>query len=125
MKQFKFTVNMPPSTNRIWRNYKGRTVKSAEYRDWLKAAQWQFLETLDTNRPSEPLSGPVALSIAMHSSEDQRTWKRDLDSVIKPIGDLLEYVGLVLDDNQVRRILATRNEPMLTGHCRVTLSELP
>ena len=103
MKQFKFTVNMPPSTNRIWRNYKGRTVKSAEYRDWLKSAQWQFLETLDTNRPSEPLSGPVALSIAMHSSEDQRTWKRDLDSVIKPIGDVLEYVGLVLDDNQVRR----------------------
>lgn len=90
-----FQLDLPPSTNRLWRRSGTIIHKSAEYRDWLTKAGWQLAEQV---KGCATLKGPVAVEVfagKMHAS-------RDLDSIIKPIGDFLQQAQIVSDDNQVR-----------------------
>ena len=124
MKQFKFNLPAPPSANRIWRQGNNRMHLSAAYKQWKNAAQWSMIEQLGSERPSEPLSGPFAVTIVIHAS-DGRNARRDVDNYAKPILDVLEYAALVEDDVLCERLLISRGDRMQTHHVEVILSELP
>ncbi len=86
------TFTYPPSANRIWRNVKGRTIKSAEYRDWLM---------LNSSVSLSPLEGAYRLTI-LATAPDKR--KRDLGNLEKPVSDLLQHIGAVSDDCNAKEI---------------------
>lgn len=75
------TLPFPPSANRLWRNFKGRTVISEGYRLWKETAGW----TLQAQRPQKH-EGPVNIAIKLMMPDKRR---RDIDNRIKPILDLL------------------------------------
>jgi crossover junction endodeoxyribonuclease RusA len=100
------TLPYPPSANRIWRNIRGKTLKSEEYRSWLKEASWRI--SLAKDRLTE---GPYGLAIQVGRKDKRR---RDLDNFLKPISDALQAGGAVLNDSDCEK-LAMRWEPGLDG----------
>jgi len=90
-----FSVDLPPSTNRMYRRAGQVIHKSDEYRAWLMAAGWQLAAQV---KGFKRIGTPCAVELfagKMHAS-------RDLDSVIKPLGDFLEHAQVVTDDVLIR-----------------------
>jgi crossover junction endodeoxyribonuclease RusA len=88
------TLPFPPSGNRLWRNYRGRTVKSAEARQYQVAAAWRA-----------KLAGAVlhdgAVGLELRFYRPAR--RGDLDNRLKILLDSLQGV-LYHDDKQVREL---------------------
>lgn len=87
----EITLPFPPSANRLWRNYRGRTVISEGYRAWKEAAGWQ----LQSQRPKKH-EGPVNITIKLTLPDKRR---QDIDNRIKPILDLLCAHQIIASDD--------------------------
>lgn len=94
-----FTLDMPPSTNALWRNVDGRTIKSRAYRTWLDTAAY----TVSVQRKGVRVEGAFSVEIRI-ARPDRR--KRDLDNRIKPLLDALVKGGAIVDDSLCQRLLA-------------------
>lgn len=93
------SLPFPPSANRLWRAFRGRQIKSAEYRAWLLKAQAAI--------ESACIGGsiPGAYHLEIHATRPDRR-ARDLDNLIKPLSDSLAAAGLVLNDSKAASIFA-------------------
>lgn len=106
----------PPSANKLWRNVGGKTLKSGHYRAWLHEGTLAIMVA----RPGKIL-GRYHLEIKA-TAPDRRA--RDIDNIIKPLGDLLVSAGVVADDNLAKSVYAEwADEPLKGGAIRVTLRE--
>lgn len=88
----------PPSANRLWRNFRGRTCKSREYTDWLIAAGM----AARTQRQPK-ISGAYKLSLTAVRPDRRR---RDLGNLEKPVSDLLQSIGVIDDDCYAEMIVS-------------------
>lgn len=108
------TLPYPPSANRYWRQWQGRTVVSAEARQYKEEVGW-----LVKAATSEWLTGPVALHVKVY-----RPQKRgDLDNCLKILLDSLKGV-LFADDDQVVEIHAYRGDDKSNPRAEVKVSKL-
>lgn len=108
-------LDLPPSTNRIWRNNAGRVHKSTEYTAWRTAAAWTIRQAA---MQQSPVLGPFDLHIEA-GRPDKR--KRDLDNfTFKPVLDALVIGGAIRDDSDAQSLFA-RWVPDLKG-VRVTIT---
>jgi len=90
----KLTLPLPPSHNRLWRAVNGRVIRSKEYRDWIRdCGPWLMLAK------GEPLEGAVIVVLDVYF----RDRRRDADSAIKPVLDILQGTAYA-NDRQVRAI---------------------
>ena len=80
----------PPSANRLWVRAKKGMRKSDAYAKWLIEAGWH----VKAQRPGS-IHGPYKISVSAARPDKRR---RDLDNILKPIGDLLQSVGVIRDD---------------------------
>lgn len=92
------TLPYPPSANRLWRNVGGKTLKSAAYRHWLARAAQAIWE----QRPVSVI-GPYRLTM-IAIRPDRRA--RDIDNLLKPVGDALAAGGVVSNDSQAQSVFA-------------------
>lgn len=102
----------PPSANTCWRQWRGRTLVSAEYRNFKRrvALLW--------GRPT-PLDGPLGVEVLLY--RPRRIG--DLDNRLKPLLDALN--GLAWhDDAQIARLLVERHEDKLNPRAEVRVSRL-
>lgn len=102
----------PPSANACWRQWKGRTLVSAEYRDFKRrvALLW--------GRPT-PTDGPLSVEVLLW--RPRRTG--DIDNRIKPLLDALN--GLAWhDDAQIARLLVERRDDKLSPRAEVRVLQL-
>lgn len=101
MPAFVVTLSMlPPSANHIWTRGRRGMYRSQRYLNWLHCGQ---VEASVAKKRQGKIKGPYALSI-LAVRPDKR--KRDLDNLIKPIGDLLCLAGIVQDDSYCERVTA-------------------
>lgn len=91
---------VPPSANRYWRHYRGRVVTSAEAQSYKQSVA--MLARCDGVRP---LSGPVAIQVAVY--RERRSG--DLDNRLKVLLDALQGVFYV-NDAQIVEIHATLHD---------------
>ncbi|MGE5500596.1 MAG: RusA family crossover junction endodeoxyribonuclease [Ignavibacteriales bacterium] len=96
-RSIRLELPYPPSANRLWRAVNGRQIKSGHYRLWLLEAVTAIRATL----PNKGLSGPYRLMIQATAPDRRR---RDLDNIIKPVGDALTQAGVVTDDCHCREL---------------------
>ena len=71
----------PPSTNSIWRAYRGRNISSKAYRQWQVEAGAELI----AQRPDKH-EGPVHVTMTFGLPDKRR---RDIDNLAKPVNDLL------------------------------------
>ena len=84
-------LSWPPSTNQLWRAFKGRNILSAAARDWHKAASLELMA-----QRARPVRGEITVTISLCSP-----FKRpfDPDNRIKAIFDLLVKNALIDSDS--------------------------
>ena len=102
----------PPSANACWRHWKGRTLVSAEYRDFKRrvALLW--------GKPT-PMDGPLSVEVRLFRPRKSG----DIDNRIKPLFDSLN--GLAWhDDAQIARLLVERSEDKLNPRAEVRVLRL-
>src|SRR5688572_15621574 len=87
-KQF-VTVPAPPSANNLFATVRGRRVKSADYRYWLK-------QVVPVFRELAPPSLPCKLNVTIDGEVNER---RDGGNFQKPIEDALVAAGVIPDDS--------------------------
>ncbi|KKJ75422.1 hypothetical protein WH95_18445 [Kiloniella litopenaei] len=90
------TQAKPISLNNAYKNVKGRgRVKTAEYKAWIMALQYEFKSQL-----RHKIEGPYKLIIRVN----QHVTKADVDNLIKPISDVLVSIGATDDDRKMRGV---------------------
>lgn len=97
MSAITITLTYPPSANKLWRNYKGRSIKSAEYRAWLKLNGAE-----DPIRRFRTIAGPYRMTAQLTAPDKRR---RDLSNTIKATEDCLQALGVIADDANCRRLV--------------------
>lgn len=88
---------MPPSANRLWRRAGNTIHKSSSYTSWLRQAGLIAM----SQRPGA-IAGPYKISICAA----RQSRKLDLDNILKPIGDLLQSIGVIDNDRDCEMISA-------------------
>lgn len=91
MREQTIYIPWPPSTNSLWRAYKGRNILSARYRAWMDDAGKEIM----SQRPHK-FSGPVGLHIEL-SPPTKRAF--DIDNRSKAVCDILVHLGVIEADD--------------------------
>ena len=113
------TVDLPfpPSANTIWRRGKGRTYRSAKYKNWQQVASNMLLAQGRIRRIDGKFTAYIKLN------ED--AGRGDADNRVKVVLDLAQRCGLVADDKHCRRVtiewVEAANAP---EGCRLRLEEM-
>jgi len=94
------TLPYPPNANHMWRHVGKKVLRSREYEAWRAHAGL----IIRSETKGGVLEGPYAMT-AMVGRPDRR--RRDLDNLLKPIGDVLVLAGAVEDDCFCQRIDAS------------------
>ena len=116
----QLTLPYPPSTNRYWRTFRGRTVPSKEATAFKRivkeAGPQQDLYTGDVGVTIQLLPKLTAKGVASKVC-------LDIDNPIKVILDSIQGV-YIENDKQVKMILAEYGEPVKDGGVIVTISKI-
>jgi len=100
MAVLSFSLPVPPSANRYWRTWRGRTVISTEAKGYKAAAK-----LLAHQQGARPITGDVKLTI---------TWFRarksgDVDNRVKVLADCLQGIAYH-DDKQIAELHIRRHD---------------
>lgn len=118
MRTLEFTAPWPPSLNRIWRNYRGRVVLSAEGRAYSAA----LANCLPPGRV-EPMTGRIVMYAWFHppTSYGRRAW--DIANREKIFCDALTKQRIWLDDSQIDELHLARSTPVTNGSVDILIQE--
>lgn len=98
MKTRLHLLNLPPSTNAIWRHTKGgQTYRAPAYQAWMAGEGWNVRAQLAKQRK---FTGPIQVTLAMRRPRANA----DLDNRSKACLDLLQHVGAIANDRDVMRL---------------------
>ena len=96
-------LTVPPSANRMYRPaHKKHMVKSTEYKRWLDDSS-----TLAGGWINERMATQTPIVVEIYANINRQ---RDLDNLIKPTLDMLQYADIVPDDRYIDGIVAKRTE---------------
>lgn len=104
----------PPSSNTMYRNFRGRMVLSPKGREFK--AQVADIVAYGQYR----IEGRLSMFISIASPTKR---KFDLDNRIKPIQDALQDAGVFDDDEQIDSLTIVRQEPVKGGRCTVVITK--
>ena len=122
--QPSMTIDLPwpPTANKYWRNVCGRMVLSREgrrYREAVDGLIWQL--TCESGHAVSFGSADLELEIDAHPPDNRR---RDLDNLLKPILDALQYAEVFEDDSQIVKILIRKRCVVSAGVVRIYLRQV-
>lgn len=106
----------PPSANRYWRNYKGRTLvseKARAYKNGVKALSYTWR--------ANQIKGRVKVIIYAFPPDNRI---RDLDNLLKITIDSIKGTGLFIDDSQIDEISISRHQVTKPGYLNLFVSEI-
>jgi crossover junction endodeoxyribonuclease RusA len=114
----RMEVNLwPPSTNTYYRNVGGRMVMSARGRRFLADGKHAIRQHI----PSKPLPGRLGVKVTLYPPDRRR---RDVDNHLKAVLDLLTKAGIWKDDEQIDRLMVTRETTHKKGRFIIEIWQL-
>jgi crossover junction endodeoxyribonuclease RusA len=109
----------PPSTNRMWRNYRGRMVLSDEGETYKAKAGW-----LAKAAGAQCVKHDIALVVTLHPRTNKDGSASgvvlDLDNSLKVACDSLQGIAYA-NDKQIKRLAAAYGAPMKDGGLTVAV----
>ena len=116
----------PPSTNRLWRQVRGRMVLSAAALAWKATATWQARLSAQAQRYRAP-AGPVEALLILHprltKAGKPSQVRLDVDGPIKIALDALQGVAYA-NDKQVTCLTARVGAPLPEGGLTVQVKAM-
>jgi len=112
---FDVELPFPPSVNHYWRMWQGRMVISKEGR-----AYRENVATILRAKGVTPQTGRLAVAIEAFPPDQRR---RDLDNLLKALGDSLQHGGAFLDDSQIVWLLIEKAQVVPGGKVTVRITE--
>ena len=91
---------VPPSANRMYVPSVNRQIKTNQYKNWLNEAS-----TIATRWQVESLPPKTPIKVELYANISRR---RDLDNLIKPTLDMLQFAGIIQDDRHIDKIRMAR-----------------
>lgn len=107
----------PPSMNRYWRHYQGRTLISRAGRQYKKDVS----EIVMLSGAARNLDGRLKVEIVAYPPDKR---PRDIDNLLKAILDALEKAGVFINDNRIDDLCIRRGEVEQGGRIIVTIEEV-
>lgn len=106
----------PPTANTNVRHARGAHYLTREHKSFRQRAwfAWHVAKT-------SPLVGPIAVELVVLMPDRRR---RDLDNLIKPVLDALQYAGAYKDDSQVADLHIINNGITAGGSLTVRAFQL-
>ena len=108
-------IPYPPSVNRIWRNYQGRTILSKEYREY----KTMVARLLGVN--ATPSAARIRVCIHAYMPDKRR---RDISNLIKVTEDILTHAGIWADDEQIDDLRIIRSGIEKPGRLEIEIEEI-
>lgn len=103
---------LPPSTNRLWRQGRGRVYRSEQYERWTKQVGQELMIAR-----VRPIQGPVKIAIDVSVKS-----RKDLDNHGKPVIDSLVKFGIIEgDDKKIVKSVSLKWDASVKG-IRVTVA---
>lgn len=115
----KLTLGWPPSINTYWRRTGSRFYvceRGIQYRKETRKAA-----VLALGFDFEPIRDPISLVLHAYPPDKRR---RDLDNLMKAVGDSLAYARIIVDDFQIDELHIIRCKPVLGGKLEVEIIPL-
>ena len=109
----ELTLPYPPSANRYWRHFQGRTVVSQEAKDYRDEVAWLMLA-----KGAQPYAGPIRVTLRVYRPRKAR----DLDNCLKVTLDAMQG-GAYLSDAQIVELHALRYEDKHRPRIEVKIEE--
>ena len=107
-----YTLPLPPSANRYWRNFRGRMVVSSEAKAYKLT-----VAALMHEHNVEALAGPVTVEITVYRERKAG----DLDNRIKIVLDAMQGI-FYTDDKQITEIHAYLGDDKHDPRCIVAVA---
>lgn len=111
----ELTLPFPPSVNHYWRKWRGRMVLGGKAR-----AYRQNVATLLRAKGIQPMTGHLAVAIEVYPPDRRR---RDLDNLLKAIGDCLQHGDVFVDDSQIVWLLIEKAQVIPGGKIVVRVTD--
>lgn len=115
--QTTLELPLPPSVNTYWRNFRGRTVLSANGREYKLAVQ-EYVALQNIPKFGDSRLGATITIFP----RDKRAI--DLDNRLKSLLDSLQDAGVFDDDSQFDRIYISRGVIKKGGGCTITIATI-
>lgn len=110
----------PPSANRMYRTFRGRTTLTQAVRDYRRqVAEVWFQSRIKGQRGFD--TGELALRIRAYRPDKRR---RDVDNILKVLCDALQHAGVIGNDSQFREIVVSFEETKPGGELRIEIRRL-
>ena len=119
------TLPYPPSTNRYWRTFRGRTVPSKEAATYKRLVQQ--IGPSWTGQQPELYKEDVAITIHLLPKMTTKGVASkvciDLDNCLKVLLDAIQGTWIA-DDKQVKKIVAEYGQPVHDGGVIITICKM-
>lgn len=94
LPMIEFVLPTPGSWNELYRFGQKRMYKTAAYNSWMqRAVSWGMAQNVPT------ADGFVDVAYVVPQNR-----RRDIDNFLKPLNDFLEIIGVLKNDNKIRRL---------------------
>lgn len=103
----------PPSTNKLWRYFRGRVVLSKEAQMYIKDVGYLVARVQPYKKSSR-----LQAEMIVHAKDNR---KRDLDNCFKIVLDSLEKAGIFENDSQFDELTISRGENYPSDSCIIVI----
>ena len=118
MAEYEFELPFPPSTNSMYRVYRGRSILSKQCREYTKKVCALMNEMRLTN---EQIDNRLRVTLELNAPTRR---KYDIDNRVKALMDALQKSGFIVDDEQVDSLHIERGVIVSGGRVTVRVELL-